>query len=329
MSVQRIFAVLLFTTVACSSGTDVSELNYGGGQPGAALPEGGEIRHENVRFLGQAEQTWIMVYQYTGPGKAETAPFAVPADGGHGQFGNCVDERNGSPTWPVKPITGATFLDLPKAVELTGPGITGSLNITKSIPPNTIGNSTFRQYGFTYGGGAPNPMGTGPMGFNATLTAAESTPGADYTLDIGKKDENGNLSTMTYHMPDRFVAPLGLGGSTPVMITTGTDLTLSWTAPPNDLGVSGKDHTKKTYFNLTFFVDDSGSMTNPAQFICFSDGEGHTMIPAAVIDALKPRGLMVNANLSHWMDAREAAPGEMRRFDLVTIYSNISLYMKQ
>ena len=316
MSAQRIFALLLFSTAACG-GTDVSEFQYGAGQPGLDLPEGGEIRHENVRFFGQNEQTWLLVYQYSGPKKEDNAPFAV-ADP-HGQFGNCVDERNGAPTWPFKAITGATYLDLPK-VEVTGPGITGALTPPKTT--NAVGNSTFRVYATAYGGGLPNPMGTGPMGYNATLTAAQSAPGQKYTLDIGKG------TPMDYWIPGPYVAPLGIGGSAPVVIPKGKDLTFSWTPPANDFGTSGKEHTKKTWFNLTFFADPA-SMTNPPQFLCFPDSDGHVTVPAAVVDALPAGGLMVNANLSHWMEAREAMPGEMRRFDLVTIYCNISPFMKQ
>src|SRR5678810_570734 len=103
--------LLVLGTVACT-GEDISKFSYGKDQPGLMLPEGGEIRHENVRFLGQPVQTWIMVYQYNGPAVAQNAPFAAPDMGGKGQFGNCVDERT-SATWPVHPITGATYLNLP------------------------------------------------------------------------------------------------------------------------------------------------------------------------------------------------------------------------
>jgi len=332
MNAQRGFGLLVLSTMAALAacgGTDVTDFQYGASQPGAALPEGGEIRHENVRFLGQPVQTWTMVYQYTGPTLAQTAPFAVPEDGGHGKWGNCVDERGtaatGSPTWPLSRITGATYLDLPK-VELTGPGITGTLNITKSNPPNTTGNSTLRTYGFTYGGGAPNPTGTGPLGFNGTLTGAMSTAGGDYTLDIGKKDKAGNITPMTFHVPEAYTAPLGIGGAATVMIPAGKDLTYTWTTPANDFGKTGKEHTKNTYFNLTFFADPT---TGVGQFFCFPDTEGHQTVPAAVIDQLPAGGLMVNANLTHYMEAREANPGEMRRFDLVAIYCNISAYSKQ
>lgn len=323
MSVLKAFGLLMLGTAACG-GTDV-DTSYGGGQPGKTLAEGGEIRHENVRILGKT-QTWIMVYQYTGPAAAMNAPFAAPDMDGKGQFGFCVDERQ-SATWPVKPITGATYLDLPK-VELTGPGITGTLNITKSTPPNTVGNSTFRSYGFTYGGGALNATAD-DTGFNATLTPAEATPGGDYTLDIGKKGGPGTDggTKMTYHMPEAYTTPLGIGGAATVMIPAHQPLEFTWTPPAQKTGPSG-EHIRETHFNFTFFVDPANA-ANPPQFICFPDKDGHQLIPATVIDAISNSGLIVNADLSHYLDAREANPGEFRRFDLVSIYCNISAYSKQ
>ena len=217
---------------------------------------------------------------------------------------------------------------IPKA-EVTGPGITGTLVLPRSTDPvNTTGNSTFRHYDVVYGGGVANPMGTGPKGFNATLNAGQSMPGGDYTVDIGKKGADGKVSPMTYHFAESYTAPLGIGGGTPVIIHPGQDLTYEWTPPAQDMGASGKEHTKKTHFNLTFLADP-GNMVNPSQFICFPDVDGHQTIPAAVVDALVPGGLIVNADITHYLEAREAAPGEMRRFDLVTIYCNISPYMKQ
>lgn len=290
---------------------------YGADHPGTSLPEGGEVRHENVRIRGQPVQTWVTVYQYTAPTSVETALFATVADGGLGEFGNCVDERPSSPTWPYHAITGATYLDLPK-VTLRGPGITGSLNVVKTDPPNMVDNSTFRKHDFTYGGGAP---GSPPAGFNGTTTAAMSTPGGDYSLDIGKG------APMTYSMPEAYTAPLGIGGAATVLIPAHQALELTWTPPPNDMGESGYEHTRKTHFNFTLFADPTAS--NPPQFICFPDVDGHQLIPAAVIDALPSTGLIFHANLSHYMEAREAAPGERRRFDLVSIFSNISEYSKQ
>ena len=329
MSTLRNLVLLLGAVVACSDSTNVKQFQYGGGQPGAALAEGGEIRHERVNLLGMPPQTWLMVYQYSGPALSATAPF--PAPDPKSMFGQCVDERMDQ-TWPFSPITGATFLTLPK-VEVTGPGITGTLNVIETNPPNMVGNSTFRHYGFTYGGGAPGD----PAGFNASMTTADmSTPGMDYTLDIGKagcKDAGctapaATVTPMTYHMPDAYTTPLGVGGGATVMIPNGQDLTFTWTAPANDFGSDGKTHTAKTHFNFTFFADPNNP-TNPPQFICFPDVDGHQVIPAAVISALPAGGLIVNADLSHYMEAREANPGEMRRFDLVSIYCNISLYQKQ
>ena len=317
MSAQRF--LLSLAVVAACNGTDVTKFPYGGGQPGSGLPEGGEIRHENVRILGK-NQTWIMAYQYKGPTLAQTAPFADPtvdAQNPGGKWGNCVDERDTAPTWPFTQITGATYLTLPQ-VKLTGTGITGSLSITESTPPNKVGNSTFRAYDFTYGGGPLDAMAN-TSGFNATLNAAEATPDADYTLDIGQ-------GPLTYHMPAAFTAPLGIGGAATVMIPAGKDLEYSWTTPPNDKGTDGNTHTTKTYFNFTLFADPTAK--SPPQFICFPDVDGHQVVPKAVIDAIPPAGLIVNANLSHYL-AKQTAMGEDRRFDLVSIYCNISAYSKQ
>jgi hypothetical protein len=317
MSVKWSLGLLMLA--ACSDGTNVADFQYGAGQPGTGLAEGGEIRHENVRFLGMPEQTWVMVYQYTGPTKEMTAPFAAPVDEGKGIYGNCVDER-ASATWPFTPIAStATFLDLPK-VELSGPGITGTLNVTKTNPPNMVGNSTFRSYAFTYGGGGPGVA----TGFNAsTTTAAMSTPGGHYTVDIGKG------APMDYYIPAAYETPLNIGKVEKVTFPAGQELVLTWTPPANDFGTTGSEHTKKTHFNFTVFADPTNA-TNPAQFLCFPDVDGHQVITKAVIDAIPANGLMVHANLSHYLEERDGTgTTDPRRFDLVSIYCNISLYSKQ
>lgn len=309
--------VLLLAAVNCG-GTDVKDFQYGGGQPGAALAEGGEIRHENVRIFGFPEQTWIMLYQYKGPPVSANAPF--PAGSTTSQFTGCVDERDpASQTWPFKPITGATYLDF-TTHSLTGTGITGALDITKSDPPNTVGNSTTRTYDFTYGGGAP---GNPPSGFNGTLTAAESTPGGHYTLDIGQDHK------YDYYIPDAYTTPFNIGTrdmADAVPVPASGDWEYDWTAPANDFGTDGKTHTRKTHFNFTLFVaaDDAG--LHP-QFMCFPEVEGHQKVPADVIAALPAGGLIVHADLSHYMDHADAG-GEDRRFDLVGIFCNISLFSK-
>lgn len=293
-------------------------------QPGSYLAEGGEIRHENVRILGKT-QTWLLVYQFTGPSPSLNPPFAAPDRNGKGPFGNCVDERQSS-TWPFHPITSATYLELPK-VELTGPGITGALTIPRS-PPNTAGNLTFRTYDISYGGG-PVVDPAEITGFNATLTPEMSTPGGNYTLDLGKKGGPGTDggTRAAYHMPEAYVPPLGIGGANTVTIPAHRDLEFTWTAPPVVTGASG-EHIRETYFNYTLFADPS-DVANPPLFICFPDQAGHQLIPAAVIDALPAGGLVINADYTHYLDSREAAPGEFRRFDLVGGYSNISVYAKQ
>ena len=320
MRILRACGLLVLATAACSDSTDISKFVYGGGQPGAMLAEGGEVRHENVRILGMPVQTWLMVYQYTAPSTVPTAPFADATNAamnGNGMFGNCVDERSGSPTWPFHPITGATYLSL-ASVKISGPGFATPTAVPLTADAaNRVGNSTFRKYDLTYGGGTP---GAPPAGFNGTLTAAQSQPDSDYMIDIGQ-------GPLTYHMPAAFTAPLGIGGAAVVKIPAGKDLEYSWTAPANDMGANGTTHNTHTYFNFTFFADPTAA--NPPQFICFPDKDGHQLVPKAVIDLLPPAGLIVNADLSHYMAAQTAASGEKRRFDLVTIYCNISMYSKQ
>ena len=122
--------VVLGVAACANDPINPSGITWGHDNPGAKLAEGGEIRHENVRMLGMPEQTWVMAYQYTGPGLDQTAPFATPDL--TSPFGPCVDERT-APTWPFAPITGATYLDLP-TVSLTGPGIIGALNLLRTDP---------------------------------------------------------------------------------------------------------------------------------------------------------------------------------------------------
>jgi hypothetical protein len=337
MIVLRACGLLVLATAACG-GTEVKDFVYGGGQPGFGKPEGGEIRHEHVRFLGQPDQTWLMVYQYTAQASVPSATFGAPEMNSTGQFENCVDERDpATQTWPFKPITGAMYLDLPQ-VKLSGPGIAGSLTVPKGYPegtePNTTGNSTFRSYAFTYGGGVPDPDSGHPLGFNATLTAAMSTTGGAYVLDIGKPDSapGGSAGTaMTYFMPETYRAPLQIGEPGTVPIPAHVDLEMSWAAPKNDKGPDGATHTKKTYFNVTLFADQiiMPAGTVHPQFICFADVDGYTRVPATVIDLLPLDGLIVHANLSHWMELRDTMGGEQRRFDLVSVYSNLSAYSKQ
>ena len=216
MRILRACGLLVLATAACSDSTDISKFVYGAGQPGAMLPEGGEIRHENVRILGMPVQTWLMVYQYTAPASVATAPFADATNSamnGNGMFGNCVDERTGSPTWPFHPITGAMYMSLPAGFpKISGPGFAAPTTIPLTADAeNRVGNSTFRKYDLTYGGGTP---GAPPAGFNGTLTPAQSQPDSDYMIDIGQ-------GPLTYHMPAAFTAPLGIGGADVVKIPAG------------------------------------------------------------------------------------------------------------
>lgn len=280
-------------------------------QPGEALAEGGELRHERVRISGSSVQTWLQAYQYKGRSPSANAPF--PSGSVTSTFHGCVDERDpASATWPFKPIIGATYLELP-IVEISGPGIDGALTVAKTEPPNTIGNTTFRAYDFTYGGGAADAR----TGFNATLTPAMSLPGGEYAADIGDGDP------MSYYLPTDYDAPLGIGSADAIVIPADGDLVLAWDAPPNHLGTTNP-WVRDYHYSYVLFADPAAEFF-PPQFMCFADAPGHIVIPEDVIGALPPTGIIMHGSTTLYMEARDA-DGEMRRFDLVGSILNISNY---
>ncbi|MBS1118826.1 MAG: hypothetical protein H6Q90_1054 [Deltaproteobacteria bacterium] len=303
--------VLLCGAASCSDEPiDANPGGLSGGQPGGSLPEGGEIRHEHVQRLGLPEETWLVAYQFESADLA-SAEFPAPAEGGRGAWGNCVDERT-TPTWPFAPLANVTFVPLTTR-SLSGPGITGALTLPEHGTQDMVVSSTFRALnGATYGG---RPT-------DVALTAAMSTPDADYAFDLGED------SPVTYHLPAAYTAPLGIGGAATVAITDHQDLELAWTPPPNDFGVDGHSHTKRTHFNYTLFVDTTTTPNRPL-FLCFPETDGHQVIPALVIEALPATGQIVHANLTHYMEARQPiGPYAKRRFDLAGTYTNISAYEK-
>jgi hypothetical protein len=314
LATRGLMLLVLTQLAACDDGDGICDFSLGGEdcngppiQPGPSLPEGGEIRHESVRMFGQPDQAWIEVYQYAGTSPAANAPLPGPIAGS--QYGTCVDERDpASATWPYKPIVGATYLELPIA-RITGTGILTELDLATTAPTSQVGNLTFRAQGLAYGGGA---AGDPPGGFNGTLPAAAATPGGTYAIDIGQ-------GAMTYYMPTGYVAPLGIGGADTIAIADDTDLEMSWTPPELDNGDNRQ-------FDYTFFADPSQPFA--PQFICFPDVAGHLVVPASVTDELPDTGWIVHARITHRMESADAS-GEMRRFDLVAAFENVSRYAKQ
>jgi hypothetical protein len=313
------FAALVFSP-SCTSND--SGFEYGRSHPGVDLPEGGGVYHDNIRGLGQPAQALVTVYQYTAPTTVDSAPFAWPllpasfeaSPNTQPAWGNCVDER-GAQTWPYSALDGVSFYMLSQ-VALTGPGITGTLDLPDGSPGGDFGRDAAVAYG------------TPTLGNGFAPTIAMATPDADYTLDIGEGD------AMTYHMPAAYVPPLGIGGADTVAIAAGHDLEMTWTAPPNDKGPDGTVHGHDTYFNFTLFVDPTA--THETQFICFDDVDGHQLIPAAVLAQLPATGLIIQADYSHYMEARSPADGRSasgngsdRRFDLYSSYTSYSSYAIQ
>jgi hypothetical protein len=239
------------------------------------------------------DQIWIQAYQFDGPPFSDSAPFPVPTDGA---FGTCVDERDpATATWPFRPLTGASYLELPKA-DVSGPGITGTLALTKMAPATMI-DWTSRTHDIVYGA-------TGP-----------ATPDGMYTVDIGKNDP------MPYAISDDYTAPLGIGGADRLAIDASTELEMTW-QPPQSAG----DSLRRRGFDFVVFEQPDASFA--PQFMCFPDQAGHMIIPASVIAALPPSGAIFHIRETHYMEAREASGGVYRRFDLITSITNASYYDK-
>jgi hypothetical protein len=294
---NRLPILALALLSACTTEPDIVCFECGpSGQPGDGLPEGGEIRHEYVRQFGEAPATWLQIYQYKGPAAVTNA--ALPAPVPNAPFGTCVDERDPlTASWPFKPISGASYLDLP-TVNLTAP-VLGMFPVARATPPDQIGKSTFRSYDLTYGG---------------SLDAIYSTLDAEYTLDIGQ-------GPMRYAMPTDYEAPLGIGGADTVVIAGGADLELDWEGP-----LQTEEHTRKSAFDYIVFADPTAAFA--PQFMCFPEVAGNATIPESVINALAAAGLVFHVRTTHYMEAQDA-DGETRRFDLVSTITNVSRYAKQ
>src|SRR4051812_45464112 len=102
--------ITFVTLVGC--GTDISNFAYGKGNPGADLPEGGDIRIERV-FLadgmhqenpdGTGGMTWLQVYQWTSTNPATTKKLPPS--------GVCTDLRTGE-YWPVSKLDDPSITDI-------------------------------------------------------------------------------------------------------------------------------------------------------------------------------------------------------------------------
>jgi hypothetical protein len=331
-------ATTLVAAGGCS-GTDVSNFKYGKDNPGADLPEGGDVRIERVYIadgMGHEEKpdgsggvSWLQVYQWKSSDMKTTK--ALPPEG------QCTELRTGN-YWPNSKLDdpSITGVDLGASVKISGPkgdtllpkcttatniGTNGmtSLCSTTSTPPRALA--------LMYGGlSAGSPQGA----FLNNIAADTVQAGATYTIDLGgkKTDSGGNIQV---HIPNSYKTPLGIGASA-VTVKGGQDLVLKWDPPAN--GSTGTDHTPTTTFGRLFVLDTTASNNGyPLSWVCVpktdpSTGveiDGEITVPASVVDKWpKTGGLLVHAELTHYMEAVDG-----RRLDLVGIWCHVSPFTVQ
>jgi hypothetical protein len=324
---------------AACDGTDISKFSYGKGNPGAALPEGGDIRIERVYLAdgthnekpdGSGGMTWLQVYQWKSDNAATTK--ALPPQG------TCTELRTGN-YWPNSKLDDPSIqgIDLGASVTMTNkttnaqtvlpkcttatnvdpmnPGVTAPCDTT-STPPRTLP--------VMYGGlSAGTPRGA----FLNGIPAETVTANTDYLVDFGgKKSDAGN--DLVVHVPGYYKTPLGIGAEMMINVQGGQDLVLEWD-PPAD-GDTGTDHTYKTSFGRFFVLDTNASSNNgyPLSWVCVPktdpdtgvEERGKIVVPASVVDKFPTTGgLFVHAELTHYMEAVEG-----RRLDLVGIWCHVS-----
>jgi len=319
---------------ACGSSTDVSNFSYGKGNPGANLPEGGDVRIERVYLAdgmhneqadGSGGMTWLQVYQWKSTDDKKTTKKLPPE-------GTCTDLRTGE-YWPNSKLDdpSITDIDLGATVKLTSargttelPKCTYDTNVDK-LGAKSMCNTTStppRALNLMYGGlSAGAPQGD----FLNKIPANTVQAGDDFKVDIGKKADSG--ADLMVHIPAYYKTPLGIG-SKEVVVTKNADLELTWTPPDEES--TGTEHTPYTHFGRFFVLDTNASSNNgyPLSWVCVpktdpktgEEIDGSITVPASVVNQWPATGgLLVHAELTHYM---EAVGG--RRLDLVGIWCHVS-----
>jgi hypothetical protein len=319
----------MFAVVSGCGGTDVTDFQYGKGNPGAKLPEGGDVRIERVFIADGTNQenpdgsggvSWVQVYQWTSTSAATTK--ALPP------AGTCTDLRTGQ-FWPNSKLDdpSVTALDLGASVTITGPtGVTTLPKCTTATNLNTLCSTTStppRALSLMYGGlSAGTPQGS----FIKNLPGNTVQANSDYTVDFGGKKTDGGKD-IKVHIPGSYKTPLGIGAKA-VTVAANKDLELTWT-PPTDPS-TGTEHTPTTHFGRFFVLDPTLGNTSgyPLSWVCVpktdpdtgEEIDGSITVPASVVNQWpKTGGLLVHAELTHYM---EAVGG--RRLDLVGIWCHVS-----
>lgn len=336
---KSLAAATVFVAGGGCTGTDVSTFSYGKGNPGANLPEGGDVRIERVFIAdgmhnekpdGSGGVTWLQVYQWKSNDIKTTK--ALPPEG------QCTELRTGN-YWPNSKLDdpSITGVDLGATVKITGPkGVTELPKCTTATNVDTMGLTSMcsttstppRALGLMYGGlSAGSPQGAFLNGIAADTVQA----GATYTVDLGgkKTDSGGDIKV---HIPGTYKTPLGIGSNEMITVAANKDLVLTWDPPADES--TGMDHTPTTHFGRLFVLDTTASNNGyPLSWVCVPktdpatglEIDGEITVPASVVNKWPTTGgLLVHAELTHYMEAVDG-----RRLDLVGIWCHVSPFKVQ
>lgn len=339
---SAVAGVAVAALAACGSSSDIENFSYGVGNPGADLPEGGDVRIERVYLAdgmhneganGAGGMTWLQVYRWKSTNDKLTTK-KLPPNG-------CTDLRTGE-FWPNSKLDNPaiTDVDMGASIKLTGPaGVTELPKCTTETNKDATGATSMcnttstppRALNLMYGGlSAGSPQGSF---LGSTVPAETVQAGADYKVDIGVKADDG--SDLSVHIPKYYKTPLGIGSEENVKVAANADLELNWTPPEDEDAAGSTEHTPKTHFGRLFVLDTNASSNNgyPLSWVCTPEVDaktgkeidGHITVPASIVNQWPATGgLLVHAELTHYMQAVEG-----RRLDLVGIWCHVSPFTKE
>lgn len=308
-------ALAAMAASACGSDTPANCLGggHGGAKPTCGpwaddVPEGGEFRIE-IQRNGTDNTTTHAMHGYFFkdqlPARRELEGEEIVPGTGCTDVTDGTHFDNGAPPAAQTIADTRTYLDAGGVVQIQSTQQSFSLNEQMAMPdlssglthqivylnPNTDGTSDLRNHGYTvnWTGG----------GLGATeLTEPTAVQGIPVTSQLYVPANMANLS------PD-FATPL-------VVPTTG-DWTITYSIAPTEADAPPLLQFASFYNTTTFGVE----------YQCVSDANGTLTIPRAMIDKLKPTGVLYFGSFTHVGHLQQG-----RRLDLVGVNCQYQEYMK-
>lgn len=329
---RRILSGSLFTIstlsaalVAACGGEeiDVTEWEgYGGGIPGANLPEGGEMLIERISISPAASGTEAGVvlntfhaFQYGG---SFMGAQVFPAPGTCHKMQHPIN-------FPVHDIPDtADYVDWGESIVLNGPGMGSGVTIPKVIADGTAPLTDNR----------PSPVRNhkegnwiygGPTWQGDAFQGVTIEPGGTYNLDINVD------RTLEFQYPPEFAFAENAGREE-VIVPVGGDWDLTWEAKQNPNTPHDRGHS----FVFVAFAQFPGEgdlgptplyLRQPPEDATGSV-DGSFTIPQSVIDDIPEAGIFQTGRFSHWMEILKDDSGADRKLDLFAIECSVSTYSK-